>query len=234
MPSVIPAENTTNAKELVKKPPMSYAEALDVIQACDVVIKKAAANRIERPDDVVRRVQDRNIAKTLGAALLVFASMGASDMMNVIDSAIAAPTAFFGMITVVITGIHCSGTESGSKVMSPLKYRTVNQEVQNEMALFVLKEKAFAEVELKVLKKAKKAMKIINKNISFDNREISYSAVLGKEGFDIVQTKKLSAIEGEKLRLQKMELDSLKEIRKPQSLVALGTGSLSDINRRNS
>lgn len=232
MPGAISEKNTMNNAELVKKSSMSYAEALDVIQVCDAAIKNAAANRIPHPGEAGGMVQTRNMAKTFSASLVVFASMGATDILNILDASVAAPIAFFGMLVVAVGGIRLSCTERGNKALSPLKYNAINHKLQGDMALFALKEQEFAAVEVKVLKKAKKAMKIINKNVSFDNREICYSNVLGKEGFDIVQTKQLSAIESEKLRLQKMDMDSLKELQQFPNMKALDTGTMAGISSR--
>jgi len=213
---------TSTTLEKVKKPKgiakkkskMTYLEALDYIDDCNATLKMVAKNRIKQPEKLEDYLVNRSMTKSLaisGATLAAGLGTCMADVSPFGDSvfAVGAPfLAFFGIP--LFNGILCL-IPGWSKVSSPLKAKTKEQEIYDSTEDWENRESAFEQVEMIILHESKKAVDIINQNVGGEGKELKYSKELGKEGFEIVQSESISSIQQAKFAAIK-ELEIKKEM----------------------
>ena len=205
-------EKTEEAKMTTKKKsPLSYAQALELIEKSDATIKAAASHRLAPPEPIKDIIFWSSWRKTFGAGVLVCACAITGDIANTIPTVVAMPVGAGSLLLSPIVGAMLSATRL-AKILSPVKYRRLLKEVPEQQALVDFKEADFLRVEAKVLKKADKAMKVVNANVKYDGRELIYRNDLGIEGFDIVAARELTAIEREKLAIEKREYEKTQQL----------------------
>jgi hypothetical protein len=187
------------------KKEMSYLEALDAIQQYDLEIKEVAKKRIENPIDADYIICNRSVAKTLfgglgGFGIAIFGSTTGTLGMDGIIPVTIASTSLLGISLPVWSMARFA------KLISPLQYKKLVEQETSEQRLVELKEQEFRTAEEVILKKAKKARRVIDATLLAQNKFSEYQDSRGREGFKISDITHLNEWEQEKLRAKNEQI----------------------------
>lgn len=180
------------AKELAKRNDLTVKEALAVINFYDGEIKETAKNRKVENNRAFEKMFNKNLTRSwmagvgagiAGAAVCVFTG-------NAVD--VAGPTipllistfspAVAGMLTMSALPKRYSFVHG---ILAPLAYRKVKSEKIIDDMLVQMSEEEFNAKAVKVLKKTKKAVKVLNESLAPENQNVVYSFARGSEGFSV-------------------------------------------------
>lgn len=188
---------------------LSYTDALKVMATYDVVIKEAATRRKSEVKDYFPELENHHYKKgvlSTAGAVIFEAALAVTGVIDVGISVAGVGETLTLMGTLVGGLLFTIGTANSRKVMhalSPLKAKKIQEKYELEKALTELKENEFAELEAKILKKIKKAVKVIDEYLKYENRKVVYSNDKGNEGFSIEKSAPLNSWEAELLRVEK-------------------------------
>lgn len=185
-----------------EKPKMSYLDALDAMQKYDAEIKEAAKIRMENEFD-----SDYSIASYSAKKMLLFTAVSTAASIAGLTTGTLQENIGEGFLGISLMGGFISSfitwiIPGPGKLLSPLKYKKLREKEKSEQNLVDLKEQEFSAVEAVILKKAKKARKIIDRNLIAQNKFSNYQRGPGCEGFVISDITNMNDWEKEKIRVQ--------------------------------
>lgn len=188
-------KNKSTAK---KKPKMDYFLALETIEKYEEVLKKASTHRMAKPSEADINFGERGMLAGIGLHVAIIAGyVGVSNIAGTFDIFYFA---LLGMLGVPLSMM--AGGNLGAKhpdVLAPFKYREEIMRHQQDLLFYQISEEAYVSIESEVLKKTRKALKIINEKLALEGREMVYSNHHGHEGFYIEQSFALTEIDRLKL-----------------------------------
>ena len=174
-----PKEAHASESKVSKK--MTLADALSVIENSNAKIKEAASVRYPEGTDPFASVYGSSENK---AAMMLFASLPLFMILFPMD---------FGFLAVLpmasVTMVRYAKKTPDSLVHSILSHKKMKKargEVLLNKQFFEMGEEKFAEQEAKILRKARKALKLLNAHFEGTGKKVVYSSVIGEEGFTIL------------------------------------------------
>jgi hypothetical protein len=160
----------------------SYEEALLAIRAADASIKQAASVRAKAPVTLKESIEDYHCYKTMGFVLACTAVETGLSMTGMVNVWLPAVGTFLGgFLATAVT----STMPSVMAIMSPLKAKKLRVQLESDKALYDLKEMEFSEKEARILKKARKYVDVVEKELNKQDETIGYSNSSGREGFSV-------------------------------------------------
>jgi len=184
--------------EAKKNSKMDYFQALETIEKYEEVLKKAGTHRMANPGSPDVYFGERGMFTGMAVHVASIAGyLGISSSSGTLDIFILALWGMLGVPLSMAIGGHVGAKRPD--MLAPFKYREEIMKHQQDMLFYQISEEAYASIESEVLKKTRKALKIINKNLGLEGRQMIYSSYQGHEGFYIEQSFSLTEIDRLKL-----------------------------------
>jgi len=196
------SSNRVVEKNKTEKPKMSYLEALDAMQKYDAEIKEAAKIRTENEFSADYDISNHSAKKMLLATVTSTTASAVGLSTGMLSGDTGALLLFGSVLGGVISTLATWIMPAPAKFLSPRKYKQLVEKEKFEQSLVDLKEQEFSQVEAVILKKAKKARKIIDRNLIAQNKFSNYQRGPGCEGFVISDIQNMTDWEKEKIRAQ--------------------------------
>jgi len=210
----------TPAKTPAKKE-LTLKEAFEIIRKCDGEIKEIYGTRTENDVDVTKIMDSVTLGRFIagaGTSMLTGISGLALDihLLEFIGSSSLLYTFFVLISCGMLNKYHW---------IAPIKQRKLQAEHAIHQQLIEFHEETMAEQAQVVLKKAKKALKVINAALKEDGQSVYFNTTKGEEGFVLKQPEQLDQLEMAFLRVSKKETQKKLELVRTQqnSIEALKT-----------
>lgn len=205
----------TPAKNPVKKE-MTLKEAFEIVRRCDSEIKEIYGTRTENDIDIAKRMDSVTAGRFLagvGTAMVAGGSGMAFDihLLEFVGS---------GSLLYAIFILVSCGMLHKYHWAAPIKQRKLQAEHAIHQMLIEFHEETMAEQASAVLKKAKKALKVVNAALKEDGQSIYFNTTKGEEGFVLKQPEQIDQFEMAFLRVSKKETQKeLKIVRMQQNAI---------------
>lgn len=199
-----PAEHGSTSKA------MSFDQALDVIECYDGIIKEAVALRDSKNTRADLTLEGFARDASNGLAKLSFlgtAVTGVGVLTTVFSSgspamAMLAFLTFIPLVGGAAMADRVSGNpEKWGKVFAKKKYEKYQEDKAIEESFTLLAQEEFASKEKVVLKKSRKAVKLVNQHLKPQNQKIVYDSNPDATGFRIQSETPVVLSQWDKLRL---------------------------------
>jgi hypothetical protein len=196
------------AKKVPSKHQMSLKEAFVIVRKCDEEIKAIYSTRTENEVNIKDSLQK--------SAFKFHMAIWATSISGAAGLALST-----GIVPLILTSIFpvllslwTADNEKVNTKIQPIKSRKIRAEYNIYEQLIEFHEETMAEQAATVLKKAKKALKVINASLSEYGQELYYNNTRGEEGFAFKEPETVDQFELAFLRASKSkvqsELDSFK------------------------
>jgi hypothetical protein len=190
------------AKKVPSKSQMSLKEAFSIVRKCDAEIKAIYNTRTENEINIKDSLQQ--------SAFKVHMVIWATSISGAAGLALST-----GVIPLVLTSLFpvllslwTADNEKVNSKIQPIRSRKIRAEYNIYAQLIELHEETMAEQAVTVLKKAKKALKVINASLGEYGQELYYNSIRGEEGFVFKEPETVDQFELAFLRASKSKVQS--------------------------
>lgn len=183
------------------KKELTLQEAFGIVRKADADIKEIYSSRRENDVDI-NKIMDKVTAYRF---LSFMATAGVGGTASVLTDIILADIVGFGSFFIAMYLMVTCGFLKQWNLAAPFKHRKLLAEREIHQQLIEFHEETMAEQAQAVLKKAKKALKVVNAALKEDGQSVYFNTTKGEEGFVLKQPENLDQFEMVYLRLSRKQ-----------------------------